>query len=136
MKRGALSIPVTVAALIFPAAGAPVRLEIDRAQSFIAVRVDKGGVFSFAAGHRHGILATDWSADVCWDAENPQASSAQITIPAASLRIDTEEARRKAGVEAKGPSPEDVKELQQKMLGARFLYATSYPDIRFQSTSV
>jgi hypothetical protein len=51
---------------------APGRLDIDRSRSFIAIAVRKGGVLSFAVGHDHGILASDWSANVCFDRDDPR----------------------------------------------------------------
>jgi polyisoprenoid-binding protein YceI len=74
---------------------APVKLDIDRSRSFIAIATRKGGVLSFAAGHDHGILASDWSANVCFDRENPRGSSVAVSIPTASLRIDTPEPGKK-----------------------------------------
>jgi polyisoprenoid-binding protein YceI len=114
---------------------ASVQLEIDRAKSHIVVVTRKGGIFSFA-GHEHGILATEWSADVCFDRENPAASSAHITISVPALRIDTAEAREKAGVSAKGPSPKDVQEIQARMLARENLDAAQHPTIEFKTTSV
>ncbi len=115
---------------------ASVKLELDPSQSYIVAVTRKSGVFSFAAGHDHGILATAWSADVCFDRENPAASRVSITVPTASLRIDSAEARRKAGIKPEGPSPKDIQEIQQKMLGPANLGAESHPEIRFQTTSV
>ncbi len=115
---------------------ASVKLELDPSQSYIVAVAHKGGVLRFAAGHDHGILATKWSADVCFDRENPAASRVSITIPTAALRIDTEEGRRRAGIKPEGPSPKDIQEIQQKMLGPENLAAQSHPEIRFQTTSV
>ncbi len=120
----------------FTVQAAPVKLEIERSQSYIVAVTRKSGVFSFAAGHDHGILASEWSADVCYDRENPAASRVSITIPTASLRIDTPEARRKGGIKPEGPSPKDIQEIQQKMLGPENLAAESHPEIRFHTTSV
>lgn len=114
----------------------PFQLNLDRSQSFLAVRVDKAGVFSAFAGHRHGILATTWSAQTCWDLANPPGSSVSIVVKTASLRIDTPEAREKAGVEPGGPSASDVEQIQGKMLGPKNLAAESYPEITFKTESV
>jgi polyisoprenoid-binding protein YceI len=115
---------------------APGRLDIDRSRSFIAIAVRKGGVLSFAVGHDHGILASDWSANVCFDRDDPRGSSVAVSIPTASLRIDTPEARQKAGVKGDPPSAEDVEKIQNNMLGARNLDAQRYPAITFKTASV
>ena len=115
---------------------APGKLDIDRSRSFIAIAARKGGVLSFAAGHDHGILASDWSANVCFDRENPRGSSVAVSIPTASLRIDTPEARQKAGVKGDPPKAKDVEEIQNNMLGAANLDAQRYPEITFKTASV
>ncbi|MBI3665029.1 MAG: YceI family protein [Acidobacteria bacterium] len=118
-----------------PAHAASVKLEVDQAKSYIVVVTRKGGLLGFA-GHEHGILATEWSVDVCFDKENPRASRAKISIPTLSLRIDTEEARRKAGLKAEGPSPKDAAKIQDKMLAPQNLDAQGHPEIQFTTNSV
>ncbi len=114
----------------------PVAVAVSRADSYIAVRVDKGGLFSAFAGHQHGVLATDWSADVCFDPAQPEATKVHLTVVTPALRIDTPEARRRAGLEAdNGPGPDDVAEIQNKMLAPENLAAAEHPAIRFESRS-
>jgi polyisoprenoid-binding protein YceI len=115
---------------------APLQLDIDRSRSFIAIATRKGGILSFAAGHDHGILATDWKANVCFDRENPRGSSVAVSIPTASLRIDTPEARQKAGVKGDPPGAKDVEKIQSTMLGPTNLDAQKYPEITFKTASV
>jgi polyisoprenoid-binding protein YceI len=115
---------------------AAVELAVDPSQSYIAVRVDKGGLLSFVGGHRHGVLAQDWTARICWDGSNPAASSARVTVRTSSLAIDTPEARAQAGLSESGPKAEDVSELQVKMLSPRFLSAETHPEIRFSTATV
>ena len=125
---------ILLTSLLTPAA--PVNLDIDRSRSFIAIATRKGGVLSFAAGHDHGILASDWSANVCYDRENSRGSSVAVSIPTASLRIDTPEARQKAGVKGDPPSAKDVGKIQDNMLGPDNLDAQKYPEITFKTASV
>src|SRR5262249_20436798 len=96
---------------------ASLKLVLDSSRSYIVAVTRKSGALSFAAGHDHAILATAWSADVCFDHDNPAASRVSIVIPTGSLRIDTPEARRQAGIKPEGPSPKDIQEIQRKMLG-------------------
>jgi polyisoprenoid-binding protein YceI len=114
----------------------PYTVEIDLDQSFIAVKTYKGGMFSFFAGHDHGILAREWAASVCYDPETPRNSSVDIAIPVAALEIDTPEARRAVGLEDNGPSAEDRASLQEKMVGPEILSAQVYPEISFRTTTV
>ncbi len=129
-----------LAALLLPCLlhAQPVALEFDHAKSHITARTDKGGLLSaFGAGHRHGIEATEWRADACWDGARPSASRVTVVIPAASLRIDTLEARRHAQLEGQsGPGAEDVRKIQQQMLGPKNLDASQYPTIAFESTAI
>jgi len=117
--------------------GQPVQCTVDYDRSYIAVRTDKGGLLSaFGAGHKHGIFATKWSADVCFDPQNVPASHVAVTVSTQSLRIDTPEAREKAGLDPDGPSENDVPKIQEKMLSSRNLAANDHPNIEFRSTSV
>jgi polyisoprenoid-binding protein YceI len=117
-------------------AAAPVRFALDRAQSHLYVVTHRAGALGFL-GHEHAILATEWSADLCFDPAAPAASPvrAEITVPTKALRIDTDEARRLARL-GKGPGPEDVKKLQVKVLAPQNLAAESHPLIHLKVTSV
>ena len=114
----------------------PVRLEVDFERSYIAVSTDKGGFLSAFVGHKHGILVTEWSTDICLDRQNPQSSTAAITVSTPSLKIDIPEARRIAGLSLDGPGPKDLREIQTKMLAPQNLAAEDYPEIQFRTTSV
>lgn len=116
--------------------GQPLRLKVDHTRSFIAVAVDKGGLLSFVGGHQHGVLATKWSADVCLDRNNPAKSSAKMVIDTRALRIDSAEARQRAGLQPGGPGAEDIREIQMKMLAPEILDATNHPEIEFHTRSV
>ena len=106
---------------------------VNYAKSYLLVIVDKQGLLSFA-GHAHAALATKWSFESSMDASNWKDSAVTITIPVASLVIDTAEARRLAGL-GSGPSPEDVRKIQDTMLGPEVLDARNYPTIVFTSSS-
>jgi polyisoprenoid-binding protein YceI len=127
---------VAVIALSSPAARAAVELAVDPGQSYIAVRVEKGGLLAFAGGHRHGLLATGWTAGICWEETNPAASAAQVMVRTSAVVIDTPEARQRAGIEERGPGTKDIQELQTKVLAAKNLSAGDHPEIRFATTSV
>ena len=120
-----------------PLAAEPVKLAVDHSRSLVVVRTYKGGLFGFLTEHEHGIMATEWSADICYDQEDPGASGVSLSISVNSLRIDTEEARRQAGLNPKsGPKPDDVRKIQKTMLAPENLAAEKYPQIRFRTTFV
>jgi polyisoprenoid-binding protein YceI len=126
---------IAVLALVPLLEAQPVAVEVVPGDSYLAVRLDKGGLFAFA-GHQHGILATDWSADVCFDPKQPQSTSVKLTVATPALRIDSPEARRRAGLEPdNGPGDDDVVEIQQKMLAPENLAADGHPVIAFESRS-
>jgi polyisoprenoid-binding protein YceI len=107
---------------------------IDAEESWVVAVTDKAGALGFL-GHRHAVLVTDWQAEVEWRPDEPAASRAVVTVPARSLRIDTERGRELAGIGA-GPGADDVAELQEKMLSAENLAAERYPELRFRTTGV
>ncbi len=117
-----------------PLYGQAVRFELVKDQSAIVLRTDKAGLFS-AFGHKHGILATDFTASVCADPAALEHSSVSVQVATAGLRADTPEARRLAGLPDSGPSEDDIRTIQEKMLSAPNLDAAGHPEIRFASAS-
>lgn len=114
-----------------------VRFEVIYGKSSIAVRTDKAGVLSaFGAGHRHGILVTEFTAAVCADPRMLEGTRVAIRVPVSSLRIDTPEARRIAGLSGSGPAVKDVRVIQQKMLSPANLDAAGHPDIHFEGSAI
>jgi polyisoprenoid-binding protein YceI len=115
---------------------APARFALERSQSHLYVVTHRAGALGFL-GHEHAILATEWSADLCFDPAVPASPPvrAEITVSTKALRIDSNEARNLAGL-GKGPGPEDVKTLQEKVLSPQNLAADRYPAIRLKATSV
>ncbi|MEW5850782.1 MAG: YceI family protein [Myxococcota bacterium] len=121
----ALATPLVVAE--------PVVLQVDHSQSFVVARTGVEGALR-TLGHEHGILATAWSADITFDAENAAATRVQVSVPVRELRIDTPDALQRAGL-TKGPSEKDVRKLQDTMVN-RFLEASEHPTITFRTTEV
>jgi polyisoprenoid-binding protein YceI len=123
------------ACFALPALAQPVRFQLDTAKSSIAIRTGKAGLFS-AFGHQHGILATEFTTDICADPRALSAGSVRLRIVTAGLRVDTPEARRAAKAEGSGPGAKDIPTIQEKMLSPANLAAAQYPEVRFESTSV
>ncbi|MGH9630776.1 MAG: YceI family protein [Bryobacteraceae bacterium] len=135
--RSVLPWFVLIVGFGFPYAWAePVRLDVDLARSYIAVHVGKSGFFSAFAGHEHGVLATDWSAEVCYENAKREASSARIEVKTASVVIDTPEARLKAGLKPEGPGADDARKIHAKMQSEENLAVEAHPLISFRTTSV
>jgi polyisoprenoid-binding protein YceI len=111
-----------------------VELQFDKSQSWFVARANKSGLFSFAA-HNHGILATEWNAAVRANLAKLSEASVRITIPAKALVIDSQGALQRADLKS-APSPEDIREVQQKMLSPQVLDAEKNPLIEFSSTAV
>jgi polyisoprenoid-binding protein YceI len=129
---GLLSALVVLLPLLTTAA--PRKLVVDPARSHIVAITGKGGLLRFL-GHQHAIQATEWSAEVTFDAEDPARSALRLRVPVRGLRIDTERAIALAGLTSR-PSANTVQELQEKMLGPRFLDAAQFPEIVFASQAV
>lgn len=109
-------------------------LRIDRDGSYVIAITDKAGFLAFL-GHRHAILATDWSARIVYTPGRLEGASVDVTVPVRGLRIDSGRAREIAGLAA-GPDGDTVKKLQDKMLGPRALDAERYPTMIFRSRSI
>jgi polyisoprenoid-binding protein YceI len=129
---GLLAVVVVLLPLLATAAPRP--LVVDQTRSHIVAITGKGGLLRFL-GHEHAIQATEWSADVTFDAEDPARSALRLRVPVRALRIDTERGIALAGLTSR-PSENTVQELQEKMLGARFLDAVRFPEIVFESQAV
>lgn len=111
------------------------KFELVPEKSFIAVAAYRSGLFGFL-GHNHGILAKKWSANLCLDQERLENSSAHIEVPTEFLEIDSSEALVKAGLDSKGPGPDDRKKIRETMLGPDYLDMRKYPEIVFESKKV
>lgn len=94
----------------------------------------RGGALRFL-GHEHAIEARDWTAWIAYDPAVPSSSSVTMSVKSASLVIDSEEARRLAGLGA-GPGPKDVAKISRTMLGPTVLDAERFPEIRFESVEI
>lgn len=115
-------------------AQSPSAYEVVPSESYLIATLDRSGIFSFAS-HRHAILAREWTADLRIDPNSLPSSTGSIVIPARFLVADTEEARSKAGI-GSGPGADDVREIQERMLGPEVLDVDRYPEIRFEITSI
>lgn len=127
---------LTALVLVLPLASfaEPRALVVDQGRSYIVATTGKAGLLRFL-GHQHAIHATEWTADLTFDAEDPARSRLRLHVPVRGLRIDTERAVALAGLTSR-PSADTVRELQEKMIGPRFLEAARFPEIIFESRAV
>lgn len=109
-------------------------VRIDRNRSHFVAITDKAG-FLGVLGHRHAVIATDWSAHILYDPNRPQDASVVVNVPVRALRIDSDRARDIAGL-GSGPDADTVAKLQDKMLGPQVLDAERYATIIFRSMAV
>jgi polyisoprenoid-binding protein YceI len=93
----------------------------------------RAGLFGFL-GHEHAITVETWTVDLCY-LEDIEDSYIEVTVPTDSVRLDTERGLELAGVES-SPDPGTISGLQAQMLGADFLHADMFPQLRFASTAV
>jgi len=98
---------------------------IDQARSRATVAVGKSGIFSFAAGHTHEVIAPSITGRMTVDPADPGRSTVRVTIDASALKVT-----------GTGESPADVPKVQQTMSGEQVLDVQRYPTIDFDSTSV
>jgi polyisoprenoid-binding protein YceI len=141
-RRRSAAIILLTTSLLFPGAlslpGIGMRSHADEAvdynASYLIAITGTSGLFAFA-GHRHAVLASEWSADLNVNLDDLSHSSATITVPADKLVIDSPTARQKAGL-GKGPSDSDVRTIQKRMLSSEVLDAAQYRQIKFTTTAI
>lgn len=112
-----------------------VALDLDLGRSHVVAVTGKSGIFGFL-GHEHAILATRWRARFGLDRLNPSRSTAEVTVPVASLEIDSVEGRRAAGLTSSSPDVKDLPKIQATMLGPEVLDSAKHPTLSFKATAI
>ena len=103
----------------------PQTYAIDPARSRATIAVGKAGIFSFAAGHTHEVIAPSITGHMTVDPADPSRSMVRVTIDASALKVT-----------GKGEPPDDVPRVQQTMASEQVLDVRRYPTIDFDSTSI
>jgi polyisoprenoid-binding protein YceI len=133
-----LAALLLLSALLAVAAGRaqaqPVHYALLPERSHLLVVTGRAGALGFL-GHDHAILASDWTAEICYDPDAPSASTADIVVATAELVIDSDRGAELAGLSAR-PSATTVADLQARMLGPQYLDADAYPELRFEVRTV
>ena len=107
---------------------------MDRDASHLWVVTHRAGLLSFL-GHDHALVPGDWSARLCLAAPVPAGAHGSLVIRTASLVIDSDSGRTLAGLGA-GPSPQQVHDIQGRILDHEHLAADSFPEIRIDAAAL
>jgi len=116
-----LAVVTAVAAAPAPAASV---YDLVADESRLEIGVFRGGLLKIF-GHNHRIAAGDFSGEVHFDPDRPEAASLVLTVAAGSLRVLDS-----------GESAADRREIEATMLGDRVLGVEAYPQIVFRSRGV
>jgi polyisoprenoid-binding protein YceI len=124
--RSVLTVVLCGVAAAAIARGAPARsYTIDSSRSRATIEVGKSGALSFAAGHRHEVVASGIAGTITADVEDPARSTGHVTIDASALRVS-----------GKDEPAGDVPKVQATMSGPQVLDVEHYPTITFDITSI
>ncbi|HEY4394815.1 MAG TPA: YceI family protein [Polyangia bacterium] len=123
-RRASLAAVVLALAAAPLVRAAPRRFTLDPQQSRVEIHVGKTGLFGFA-GHEHQVVSGTLHGSATVDLENVTASTVDLTIDAAALRVT-----------GQGEPAGDVPKVQAAMVGPECLDAARFPTIHFASTSV
>lgn len=125
-RRAGLVCVLSGVAVVAVVRGAAARsYTIDASRSRATIEVGKSGVFSFAAGHTHEVIASSVTGTITVDISEPARASVHVSIDAAALKVT-----------GKGESADDVPKVQETMAGPQVLDVQRYRTITFASTSV
>jgi polyisoprenoid-binding protein YceI len=125
-RRAGLACVLSGVAIVAVVRGAAARsYTIDANRSRATIEVGKSGVFSFAAGHTHEVIASSVTGTITVDISDPARASIHVTIDPAALKVT-----------GKGESADDVPKVQETMAGPQVLDVQRYRTITFASTSV
>lgn len=108
------------------------RYAVEAGDSHVLAVTGKAGLLG-AFGHRHAVLGTEVTGEICFDPEAPAETRARVKVPTASLEVDGARGRELAGI-GKGPGADDVAEIQADMLSEKYLAAEQHPEIVFELT--
>jgi polyisoprenoid-binding protein YceI len=127
VRRAFLSLLLIggVAAAAFGHRAGPRTYAIDAGRSRATIAVGKSGLFSFAAGHPHEVVAPSISGQLTVDPADVAHATVHMTIDASALKVT-----------GKGESPEDVPKVQATMASDQVLDVQCFPTIEFQGISI
>jgi polyisoprenoid-binding protein YceI len=108
--------------------------KLDVKASELVVKTWKDGVAA-AFAHNHVIQATDFTGELSYDAQKPDATKVNVTVQVASLTPDEPALRKKFGETAE-IGEGDRKKVAANMLSEGQLDGAKFPTITFASTSV
>lgn len=131
---GARSFLLAVCAVATAAGAAPRTYRLDGAQSEVVAITRPSGIGS-GLSHAHVIEARGLSGELTYDAEAPERSAVQVSIPVASLVNDDPAARARHGLKDT-LSDSDRKSIAGTIRSDQQLDAARFPTLSFKSTRV
>ncbi len=124
--RAALTVVLCGVAGAAIVRGAPEQTyTIDVGRSRATIEVGKSGVLSFAAGHKHEVVASGIAGAITVDTADPARSTGRVTIEASALKVS-----------GKGEPADDVPKVQATMVGPQVMDVEHYPTITFVIMSI
>lgn len=135
LARLTIVLPLIASAASLNAQGGMQRYDFDPAQSQLYVVTHRRGLLAGVFGHEHSIVPTSWSGGFCWAPNAPQNANGSVTIDARTLIIDSDEGRKMAGLGG-GPSANQIKTLQKKLLDEQHLDAERHAEIELEIPAV
>ena len=118
-----------------PPPATPTRDELDASKSLLYVQVFRDtSTLAAGASHDHVVLATGWSGSVTWQSGDPSRCEIDVRVPVTGLRPDLSEMRKKVGYDVM-LTDSQRQQVGEHMLAKGQLDASSFPEMRFQSTA-
>jgi polyisoprenoid-binding protein YceI len=115
---------VSLLALAAAVSAGPDRFAVDAAKSSLTVRTGRAGLFKFA-GHDHEIRALAMTGEVTADPDHLSASAVSLHVEAARLTVQPAD-----------EPPNDIPQVQARMVGPELLDVARFPEIVFHSTGI
>lgn len=107
---------------------------ISQEGSLLAVQISaQQGTLGSAFAHDHVARATEWSADLRYDPDDPSTCALRMEIPVRQLAVDDPETRRQFGLEPMSES--NRADVRESMLDEGQLAADAYPTITITAES-
>lgn len=120
-------------------AAAPVTYSLqpraDGSSLYVVVYNDPSGLAS-RFGHDHAVAPTSYQGTVTWSDADPSACDVRISFPVTALTVDPDALRATAKLDPDGAVGDGAKEtIKENFLSRGQLYASSFPEITYQSSS-
>ncbi|MGF1510857.1 MAG: YceI family protein [Myxococcota bacterium] len=127
-------IPLLSLMMMTSISAGPTHYRVVPEQSDVFVELKPAKTILSGLSHRHVIVAENFSGQVKFDPDDPEACRVDIQVPVKDLVVDPEPKRKALGFEKK-LSDGDKDEIRKNMLKKNQLWADKYETVRFESVS-